>query len=107
MEAILVNVPKEFYKNKAFFLNEEELRAFLKPMIGFIGHMGEELDSIDIEKTINMHSGDCRIWYKHGCYDVLDATQIIMKADGNSYADIFEWMKINVPSLYDKHKKYK
>lgn len=107
MEAILINVPKEFYKNKAFFLTEEELTDFLVPMIGFVGSMGEELDTIDIQQTINMHSGDCRIWYTDGVYNVLDATQIIMKADGNFYADIFEWMKINVPSLYDKHKKYK
>ncbi len=104
MEAILVNVPKEFYKRKEIVLTEEELRAFLEPMIGFVGPMGEELDTIDVQQTINMHSGDCRIWYTDGCYNVLDAFQIIMKADGNSYADIFDWMKINVPSLYVKHK---
>lgn len=104
MEAILVNVPKKIYKNKSFFLTEEELTSFLEPMIGFIGSMGEELDTIDIQQTISMHSGDCRIWYTDGTYNVLDATQIIMRADGDSYVDIFEWMKINIPSLYKKHK---
>jgi len=101
-----LTVPNEFYKDKSFELTPEELRIFLTSMKGYITPCNEvEIDEIDIDTTIRMHSGDCRIWYKNGTYNVLDAKFIFMECDNNGYYDtIFDWIEINIPSLYFKHK---
>lgn len=101
----VLDVPNEFYKDEYFQVDESELKIFLTNMIGYITPWGEaELDEIDINKTIKMHSGDCRIWYKDGCYNVLEAKQLIMKCDEPyMYDDIFEWLEKFIPSLFSKH----
>jgi hypothetical protein len=101
---LALEVPKEFYKDYPFLVEDDELQIFLSNMIGYISECNKvELDEIDIESTIKHHSGDCRIWYKKGTYNVLDAKQIIIKCD-NHYVNIFKWMEENIPSLYEKHK---
>lgn len=102
-----LSVPHEFYKSTYFEVSPDELRQFLSNMVGYISPTGEvQLEVIDIDTTIRMHSGDCRIWYCDGYYYVLDASQILMWCDSdNYYDDIFDWMEYNIPSLYEKHNK--
>ena len=65
-------------------------------------------DEIDIDTTVRMHSGDCRVWYKTGLYDVLDAKQIIMNCKNDSYYEnIFDWLEENIPTLFIKHQNIK
>ena len=105
-----LSVPGSFYKNKPFVLTKEELNVFLISFKGYITPWNDvECDEIDIDTTIRMHSGDCRIWYKNGMYNVLDAKAILMEcnASEDSYETIFDWMEINIPTLFYKHKKQK
>jgi len=103
--AKVLNVPNEFYKEEYLQVDENELRIFLSNMVGYITPWGEaEFDEIDVDKTIKMHSGDCRIWYKDGYYNVLEAKQIIMRCDDiYMYDDIFDWLEKFIPSLFAKH----
>lgn len=101
----VLNVPNEFYKNEYFQVDENELKIFLSNMIGYITPYGEaELDEIDIDKTIKMHTGDCRIWYKNGCYNILEAKYFLMRCDEPyMYDNIFDWLEKFIPSLFVKH----
>jgi hypothetical protein len=101
----VLDVPDSFYKGIYFKVEPEELRLFLSKMTGYITAWNEVVtDEIDIDNTIENHTGDCRIWYTSGIYIALEAKQLIMKCDkDNYYKDIFDWLEINIPSLYKKH----
>lgn len=103
----ILPVPKEFYKTKSFPLTPEEIQLFLKSMKGYVTPDNYiEDEAIDIETTIRMHSGDSRIWYLNGTYEVLDAKYILMEVDDDGFFEnIFDWLEFNIPTLYKKHKK--
>lgn len=105
MRIIAFDIPEEFYKDSYFKVDESDLRIFLSNMFGYISESNEvEIDEIDIEKTITMHSGDRRIWYKDGGYNKLDAKIIMMKCENGSWNDIFEWMEEKTPNLFHKYQ---
>lgn len=104
----LIEVPDSFFKRKYFPCEPEEIKAFLKDMEFFVDDTLTCYDienEVDIQKTIDNHTGDCRLWLKDdGGYIDFFPKYVAMRVDFNSYYfDIFDWMEKNTPSLHKKH----
>lgn len=103
-----LHVPSDFFVGDEFYIEPEVLREFLSNMKGY-GLKGRyNFDEIDIEKTINAHSGDCRLWNKDG-YVVLseDADCLIMRVDEDLiYTDIFDWLRHHIPTLHSQFERF-
>lgn len=107
MKTRILDVPPQFFKNKPFPCTEEELRLFYKNFVGYTQGNDLILVELDIDSIVKYHSGDCRLWLKTECYDVLDCNRILMKVEYYEfYEDIYEWMKDKIPTLYEKHIDY-
>ena len=109
-----LKIPNKFFKNKSFYIDEKYLRIFLESMLGFVDETNEIYiqDDIDIEKTIEMHSGDCRIWLKEGKYIVPNFKFVFMIINTDItklyylIEDIYDWMKYYIPNLYNQHVNF-
>lgn len=108
-KVIVLDVPDSFYKKVPFYCEPEEIRSFYRCFCGYIENGVVEWlrGEVDIDLTIESHTGDCRIWFRSGGYDVLSASKIFMEVGvAQYYEDIFEYMKENIPTLYQKHMEY-
>jgi len=102
-----IPVPPNFFVGDYFYIAPDLLRSFLSNMIGYGFNGYYNFDEIDVEKTIRMHSGDCRLWNKDG-YVVLSSKSVdcfVMKVDVDlTYTDIFDWLRNHLPDL---HKQFR
>lgn len=102
-----IPVPDDFFKHSDFRCTEEEIKAYYKDFKGYMEEQDVTFVDIDVEATAKFHSGDSRIWLKNGMYDNPVYTAVIMEMDQYDYPlDIYDWLKDNIPSLYQKHIDY-
>jgi hypothetical protein len=96
----ILDVPESFYLKDTFIVPEDELRSFFGSFVGFIDESNNVyIEEVDVEQTVRSHTGDCRIWYKEGGYEVLSGYTLIMNCN-YMYEDIFEWMEDYMPRTY-------
>lgn len=103
-----LQVPHKFFKKEYFEVSKNELLLFLTHMKGFVDREGKVhlLYEVDIDVTIEMHTGDCRIWFKgDNGYIVPHFKYLFMIVEKKDayISDIYEWMKLYIPSLYFRH----
>jgi len=104
-----IPVPSNFFVGDYFHIEPHLLSSFLSNMLGYGSNGYYNFDEIDVEKTIQMHSGDCRLWNKDG-YVVLSEESVdcfIMKVDVDLiYTDIFDWLRNHIPDLYNQFNNF-
>lgn len=103
-----LQVPYKFFKKEYFEVSKNELLLFLTHMKGFVDREGDVhlLYEVDIEQTIFMHTGDCRIWLKGDNGYIVPHFKYLFMIVEEKHAyinDIYEWMELYTPSLYFKH----
>lgn len=109
---LLLEVPPTFFKSEPFYLEPDELRVFLEGMKGYVEGKEVHLQQIDIESTIQNHSGDARVWFRSEesgglVYEVFHPTYVFMQCEHDDYYDdVFEWIRDYVPSLFYKFFPY-
>lgn len=105
MDLTLLRIPKNFYFDEPFKVDEESLRIFLKNIRGTVSYGGDvNLNKIDVQKTINSHTSNSRLFYKNGDIVRLDAEYLIMKSCcTHFYEDIYGWMEKKTPQFFKDH----